>query len=337
MSWLHGAVGRAQNREEEAGDTVVFKSSTIPFRGTIVEYTGEAITIRLKNGKTRRFPSSDVLRFETKRSGAWLDAVEHYEAHEYILAATDFEKAFEQEPRTWVRREILARLAWCYRLQRKLVEAGETFLLVYENDANTPFFSAIPLEWIGGETSPDLRARARQWIGREQSSAAVLLGASHLLAGSDRATAIEKLKELTKNPDRRIAILAAAQVWRTQVARADEDALGRWEQVIRRLPSSLRAGPYYVLGKGYALRRQPEQAALKLLWVPLVYNEDPMLAAQACLEAADALTAKGQTSGAQALYREVIVKYGFTPASGTARLQLQGLIRPKTGSRTGAS
>ena len=108
VSWLHEAVGRAQNREEEAGDTVVFKSSTIPFRGTIVEYTGEAITIRLKNGKTRRFPSSDVLRFETKRSDAWLEAVEHYEAHEYILAATDFEKAFEQEPRTWVRREVLA-------------------------------------------------------------------------------------------------------------------------------------------------------------------------------------------------------------------------------------
>ena len=62
-----------------------------------------------------------------------------------------------------------------------------------------------------------------------------------------------------------------------------------------------------------------------------------MLAAQACLEAADALTANGQTPGGQALYREVIVKYGFTPASGAARLQLQGLLRPKTGSRTGAS
>jgi hypothetical protein len=341
-SWPPIAARGAQDQETPVEDSVVFKpgarySGAITLRGTIVDYTSEEITIRLKNGQERTFPSGEVLEFHTSRTTAWDDADDHVQAHEYILAVTDLQKAFKEEPRPWAQREVLARLAWCYRLQGRWIDAGETFLSIYENDKNTPFFSAIPLEWIGGETPFDLRERARQWLDRRESPVAVLMGASHLLAGPDRAAALEKLGELTKHPEPRIAILAAAQIWRTQIGKAGEDQVYRWEEVIRRLPASLRAGPYYVVGKGYALARRSEQAALGFLWLPLVYDEDPILTAQACLEAGDALAASGHADEAQTLYREVVVRFGFTPAAAEARLLLQGLVPRKNSPRDGGS
>jgi signal peptidase II len=339
LAWAWHA--RADDAAEQASDLIVFKpgvryTGELSIEGTIVDYTGSEITILLKNGQRRSFPTAEVLRYETTRTDSWQQAEEHFEAHEYLLAATDFGHALDEERRPWVRREILARLAWCYRLQGDGVRAGETFLALYESDPETPFFSAIELAWVGGETPPELAERARQWLRRDDSPVARLMGASHLLSGADRAVAVAALRELMKQPDERLAILAAAQVWRTQVGQADENQLRRWEDVIRRLPSTLRAGPYFVIGKGYALGRLPEQAALKFLWLPLVYNEDPMLAAEACLEAADALAAAGQQAESQSLYREVVVKYGFTPAARAARLHLQGLTPPPSEARAGA-
>ena len=75
----------------------------------------------------------------------------------------------------------------------------------------------------------------------------------------------------------------------------------------------LRGGPWYVLGQGRLRLREYEPAATALLRLPLVHDADHFLAARACLEAADALDAAGQTGQAATLYREVTERFSQTP------------------------
>ena len=88
-------------------------------------------------------------------------------------------------------------------------------------------------------------------------------------------------------------------------------------RIIRRthideLPSDLRAGPCYLLGRAYALRHDHELAAATLLWLPLVDDHDYRLAARACLEAGLSLGQIGQHAEAFALFHEVTRRFAGT-------------------------
>ena len=82
-----------------------------------------------------------------------------------------------------------------------------------------------------------------------------------------------------------------------------------WSDEVETSPESVRAGPYFVLGRALAHHKQPAEAALDLLRVPILYPEDRPLAAAALLAAGRALEEDSQADAARRLYRELLAEY----------------------------
>lgn len=295
------------------------------FSGRIVDYTGEQLVLELADGRKQEIPSQQVLQVETQLTAAQDEAGARFASGDYAAALALYKQALNDEPRRWMRRRILADMVWCYRDLEQWGPAGEAFLLLVQSDPHTPHFAAVPLAWIAAEPSLALEQSARKWLDNERSSVAVLLGASHLLPTSARAQAVDALNRLTLNEDKRIARLAQFQLWRMEVPSVDPKQLDRWEEGIRQLPESLRAGPYFVLGSGRSRCSQWEDAALSLLRVPLVYSEHRKLAARALTDAGRALEELGWRRQAAELYREVVRDYDGSRPATEARDQLETL------------
>ena len=140
-----------------------------------------------------------------------------------------------------------------------------------------------------------------------------------MLGTAQRATAIQVLKQLTTDTDTRIALLAEAQLWRTQQASISVQGLAQWKGQIGRLPVKLRPGPYFLLGAGRHRHQQHEQAIVAWMRVPIKYSQHYQLAAEALLASARKLDQLQRESQARNLYQEIVSKYGSTVAAGQAQ------------------
>jgi tetratricopeptide (TPR) repeat protein len=292
--------------------------------GEVLEYTGVELRMRLSGGLERSFPAERVLRIETRYGPEHREADSRFAQGKFDEALALYGPARRSEPREWVRRQITAQMVWCYRALGRLEEAGEEFRVLVQSDPTTPYFACIPLAWMPSPASIILERTARQWLDQDEIPAAVLLGASHLMSTSSRAAALAKLKRLTTGTqDGRIAFLALAQTWRAAVVTADPEQIKAWNETIERMPESLCAGPYYVLGQAWAQRQAWEQAALAWLRIPILYAEHRELAARALLDAGHALEKLGQADQAARLYGELIRDYPDDPSAGEARAWLK--------------
>lgn len=317
----------------EQEEVVHFLTSTgarARLTGKIVEYTGKELHLELPGGRLQRIAANQVVKVEAAHSQAYRDAEEAFRQRRYQEALGLYRRAIDQQPRRWVQRQIMARVVWCYRGLEQPGPAGEAFLALIRDDPDTQFFDCIPLAWLPREADAQTVQAARQWLQRPEA-AANLMGASHLLVGSGRGEAIERLRHLIASPDRRIAQLANAQLWRTAVASVDNQQLDHWAEAIELMPETLRAGPLFVLGTAQLHNKQWEDAALSLLRVAIVYPQDRTLAAQALLGAARGLQETRQTAEAARLYHELLREYGEQTriaAEAKARLeQLQQSLR----------
>jgi hypothetical protein len=198
-------------------------------------------------------------------------------------------------------------------------------VLLYQSDASTTHFSLMPLAWTSETIPGEARSHALLWLS-DPSEVARLLGASLLLEDNRMgATAQAALKELTASGDLRVRTLARAQQWRLRL-RAESPGnleIDHWARDVETMPETLRAGPYYLLGRGHVLRREFEQAATSFLWLPLVYERNPHLAARAGLEAAQALEILGQKKDSVNLYREIASRFRQTEFAQLAESRLK--------------
>ena len=294
-----------------AQDTVYIAGSTggqTKITGRVLDYTGRGLRLERAGGREQVFPAEKVLRVETSYGSQQTQADALFAENRFHQALTLYLQAADAEQRGWVRRQIIAQIVWCYRALDQPRRAGEMFLLLIPNDPNTPHFGCIPLAWIARQAPSELEPAARDWLKRPEP-AARLLGASHLLAGRDRPAALSELGRLAAGADRRVAYLALAQTWRTELVTASAEQVDGWSRAVERMPEPIAAGPYFVLGRARAQQQQPEQAALVLLRVAILYPQHRWLAAQSLLEAGRSLAQLDRTSGALRLYREVIGTY----------------------------
>ena len=282
--------------------------------GIIQDYTGRQLTLRTTSGNELTIATDKVISLETERAEPQL-------AGDRLLAEDKFREALEAynraaglDRRVWMRRQILAQMVWCLRGMQDIPRAGDTFLLILQSDPHTQYFAAMPLNWLDGQRPAGIAQRSNEWL-TAKPPAARLLGASWLLATEDRGQAVSTLQALQHNADPRIAILAEAQLWRTQTVTANGDDTAHWQQLIRRLPVPLRAGPYWVLGRTLARQGQHPQAALAFLRAPILDREQRNLAAHCLLAAGDALVHAGDHSGARRIYDELSGDFaGMQPA-----------------------
>ncbi len=302
----------------QAQDKVVLqrdRGSRIVLNCLIVDYTGSSITVRSRpKSLPKTYPASQVIEVRTPQSEVHQQGLTLYAADRIEEANVAFNSALKQEPRSWVRREILAMSVRCSQRLGDYSSAGSRFLLLVGSDSQTRHFKIIPLIWASLNLPRDVKSDARAWLGQDENVAR-LLGASLLLDDvSYSQSAQDTLRQLKRNTDPRIRELAASQLWRTKLRSTDVSRmeLQRWQVRIRMIPKDLRGGAFYLLGRGHLIRREHEQAAAAFLWLPLVFDSDYHLSARACLAAADALSSIRQTNEATTLYREVTYRFSDT-------------------------
>jgi hypothetical protein len=140
--------------------------------------------------------------------------------------------------------------------------------------------------------------------------------------------AIQVLKQLTTDTDSRIALLAEAQLWRTQQASVSIQGLNQWKKQIVRLPIGLRAGPYFLLAAGLNRHQQHEQAVVSWMRIPINYSQHYQLAAESLLASARKLDQLERQSQARNLYQEIVARYASTVAASQAQRWLDQIQPP---------
>ena len=307
-----------------AQDKVVLRrgnlSGRVTLSGTIDDCTGSELKIRSGDGTVRTYPAADIISIETPQTEAHDRGLKHLADNEVEEALREFDVALRKESRTWVRREILALEVRCGLRRGDFPLAGSRFLALLKSDPGTRHFGLIPLHWGADPVPPAAALEARIWLGTN-SEPAQLMGASLLFDDPELdTTSRTTLKTLSSSTDRRIQVLAQFQAWRKDVAAGavNELQIVHWQNRVDELPSALRAGPCYLLGRAYAGRRDYELAAASFLWLPLVDDHDFRLSARAIVEAGMALGRIGQQSEAQVLFREATRRFATAPAADEA-------------------
>ncbi len=322
--WLGMAVVVGLAGVRAVADVVVLQSpsgSTVRVTGTVLDYTGQTVRVRTPTGLERSYPSDQVVGVEADRLPDHRQADTLLAAGKVQQASDLYRQAIAQEKRRWVRRRLLVQLIWCDQALGRIESAATRFLALLASDPETPDFGAIPLAWQPSEQVP--RRQAEAWLARTDTPAAMLLAASHLLSSDRRPVALQTLRRLAQDTDRRVALLAEAQTWRTELFRATPQQAEAWARRVEAMPPQLRAGPYWLVGQAWAQAGRHDDAALALMRVPVLYPESRRLAAMALLAAAESLAADGQTKAARRLFREVIDHAGDLASSRQARQYLQ--------------
>ena len=335
LTFMLGGMGKIV-AQDSVFDRVVLQlkgsSSRIAMTCTVVDYTGEKITVRTKEGaQVRSFKASEVFEVSTPQTEPHVKGLVSFARGDIEQAVVLFDRALVTENRAWVRRDILALLIRCALRRGDYAAAGSKFIVLWQSDPQTWHIKLVPLAWSPHNLDAGLRSEAVGWIslGNEMSQ---LLGASHLLNDASKALlAVRELRDLATSTNRQIRLLARAQLWRLRLREGNVSPaeLRRWQSRIADLPESIRGGPYYLLGRGHLNRKEYDRAAMALLWVPLVYDHDVFLAGRACLEAADSLNNIGQSNESVALYREVTTRFAGTPYADEAAGVLKAISAAK--------
>ncbi|MBA4016249.1 MAG: hypothetical protein C0483_03580 [Pirellula sp.] len=323
--WFAATVASAQAPAAAAPavDTVVLApradaSGRIVVSGRILDYTGAALVLEASTGGKQTIPGGQVVEVRSTWTPEQTAGDELWRRRDYAAAQAKYAAAYAAEPRRWAKRFVQSKLIACLREQDRWEPAAEEFLRLVRDDPATPYFDVIPLPWTTAAPSPTLEVKARAWSADASSNVAPLLGASFLMATSERTAAMKRMRELALDGDKRIALLAEAQLWRSAAVTADNGAVESWERLLDKLPEALRAGPALVVGRAWAQRNEPERAALLLLRVPILYDDQHRLAAEALWSGGQMLEKLSQPAEAATLYRELLRDFPKALVAGPA-------------------
>jgi tetratricopeptide (TPR) repeat protein len=290
--------------------------------GEVVDFTGAGLVLRVAGGAETTIPAERVLEVRAEWSPSHRAGDELFAEGKFAEALEKYRQAVGQEQRGWVRRRLTSQAVWCYRNLGQHEFAASSFLSLASQDPATPHFDAIPLSWTSAQPGAAFEAKLRKWLD-DQNPVISLVGASWLLTSADRSAAAERLRTLTGADDSRVALLAQAQLWRTQQATAKADDVARWRSAAERLPELLRSGPYYVIGQSMARLGAGEEAALVLLRVPVLYPQHRELAAESLFAAARELEKLNRADEALRLYQELWNNYRENQLADLARQRLE--------------
>jgi tetratricopeptide (TPR) repeat protein len=316
-----------------AADTVIVRSNDgrqeTRITGEVVDWLGPRLILRRASGREEQIASERVVDVQSSWNEAQTRAEQLRREGNCAEALVFFNQAVRSENRAWVRRHILARLVECYAETGQIEQAGETFAALIESDPQTPLFHVIPLNWGTRRPPAGLESSARRWLAAN-SSALRLMGASWLLSSARRGEASTVLSQLSSDAEARVAFLATAQSWRTEVATASDGIIAKWQGLLERMPEPLRAGPYFIMADALARRGKQNDAALSWMRIPILYPHQRQLAAEALWNAANQLERLNQASEAITLYREIVNQHQDAPCAVQAEERIASAGTTKT-------
>lgn len=289
-------------------DTVVTRgdnsSATAKHRGVITNWTGPSLS--LQNGtRTREIDNDRIVEIQTSWNPDYLLGKQLLETGKVSQAAAKLRTALAGETRPWAQTIIRSELVRALSAAEDYPVAIQEFAKIIAADPNTRFMHLVPLPWSGSVGNASVEKIAQPLLASSET-ALQLIGASWLTGGSDRARARRVLEKLATDDEPEIAGLAAAQLWRTEIASVDQMKAGHWEQRILQMPNSVRAGPYYVLAMAQARLNQDQQAAVNLMRIPILFPEQEALCSASLYKCAKLLHNSGQTDEAKTLWTELL-------------------------------
>lgn len=306
-------------------DTLIYRNSaggTVRRQAEIVDLRGDEVVIQGPTRLNEAIPRQRLIRFETTWDEAYTQAEAASQKGDHEQAAILFRQARQREQRPWARREASAGLVRVSLNRGDWLTAGEEFLAIVSADAETLHWAVAPLPWRSIGENPAAFARAGQWMKNERLPVYRLLGASWLLAGPERATAMQVLEKLSLDLDRRIALLAQVQLFRTKLPTSQATDPPRWQGVVEQLPAECQAVGWFLVGEAFARHGDGESAALAYLRVPILRPEVSPLAAESLLAAGAQLEKMMRRGEALSLYREILAQHPATQAAQLAKTRL---------------
>ena len=304
------------------------RENQLKVSGHIIEYTNVAVTIKLLSGGVRQIESDRIASMFTAWRSEYQEAEDLFHEKQYDRAEKGFRQAYAVETRDWIKERIQARILWCLQAQGEWSAAARFYAEVLrKTNPLTPYLDVIPIVWHTLSLSPAMQGQAVALLDSSDLNDR-LIGASWLLASPLRARAVSALTQLELNTNKRIAILATAQLWRTKLPVALKTDLEKWQIVINRLPLAYQAGPYYVLGQLQQQQGESVLAVLTWMRVVILHPHAHQLNAEALLAAIKSLRQLEKPTQAITLCRELQNEYQSTiAATQTSRLikQLQQL------------
>jgi len=316
---------RQQSEMTDVVEVVLPGQGMQRLHGVIVDITGEGLILQLADNSTRRIPCDQLVRFETKYSRSYSESQRVLTEGRVGEAIQLLVQARAEDSRLWVRRGITAQIVRLLHAREQYAEAASEFLTAdFAFDCRSPFWCCIPLVWFPEMNLSRSIQEANSWL-NSNDSVRQLLGASFLLDGPRQVQAVSVLEKLRLSPDRVIALLAAAQLWRREVRTAQKTTIAEWEKAIEGLPRELRAGPCYVIATAWQAQGDTEKALLAYLRPPILWPESRRVAARCLWEAASLATREEQRQEneetalqrrARALYRELATRYPESPWAG---------------------
>lgn len=298
--------------------------------GVILDFTGEELTLRVGSG-TQRVPSQRIEKIETQYLPEHLQGQEHFRKGNTVEALTSLREALKRETRSWVDREILALIVQAELRQMDLAGAVRDFQLIVASDPTTRHWGIAPLIWSPVVVSDALRGEMQTLINSPRTVDQLLAASLLLLDPASGNIAERKLNELSRNTNPLISGYSKAQLWRLELnsRQVSDVTLERWRDHISRLPNELRAGPQYLLSRGYEILGDLRGAATEALWIPFVYSENEIVSSRALLDSAGYLERSGLLVESQNLYRELLIRYPWSRDAGQARSRLDELAGKK--------
>lgn len=304
-------------------DTVILtagEEGTIEISGKVVDYTGESIVVQRPGGSERDFPAGRVVRIDTP----WPAGFENGRA---ALAEGDYAKATEllaaaarADQRAWVRRIAMRDLMQCYAAAGDPATTGRLLVELAKSDPTTAALHHAPLAWYATDRV-QRTVVAEWWAGG--APVAQLLAASYSLSGSERDRAATELKAFARTGDGPMAQLATMQLWRIDTVTATSGEVDAWEKRLQKMPETLQAGGWLVVGDARQQQGQGDAAALAYLRSSMLANRQPQLAAHSLWQAARVLQRGGQPREASQLVGQLIRDYPQTAAAGRAKSMVQ--------------
>lgn len=307
-----------------AQDTVVLSSSsgsagTTRLTGRVQDWNRETIQIETMPGRVVDYPAKRVRSVETQRSSEHERAITQEAARDFAAAAQSYTAAMADESRPWVRQDLLAGRVRSLHNAGRMLETIEAFVDLIADEPLTRHLTVAPLDWIGEEPSPRLQTRLVELIAEGQPPAVRLVAASHLLSVAPLRTRAEiALGDLGEGPDADLAHLAADQLMRYQLATLSADRLAAWEASLEDVTPDLRSGRWFLLGRAWSMRNEPQRAALSWMRVPILHPTQRRLAVESLLSSAGSLESAGDLKQAAEIYREIVRDYADYPTAATA-------------------
>lgn len=305
--------------EDQAEIQPATQSARATFKGLIIDYTGETLSIRTgPMAVVKTFPAAEVISVETEYVPAHSRGLELFTERKYREAEAQFTAALEDEERTWVRRELLASLVKCALAEDDLRKAALRFAPLVESDPQTRHWGLVPLVWDVDAVDVPSDADARTVLLAGGRAAPLIAASWNLFRKGQRSPdADAELQKLASEADVRIQRFAQMQLWRVRLATqtVTTNERRRWEATTDDLPVSMRAGAHVLIGQAAWQQKDALKAAAEWMWLPLHHPELGGLAAWSQWRAAKALEATGDSASSTLLLREIPRRFPGTKAA----------------------